>query len=213
MTAVPFAGVPRVNLMPKSEVARRDRDRLMRLWVWIVFGAILLAFAIIAGAFALKYVADQRLAAEQARTNVLLTEIASLSEVSQALAAESELTDFRAQAMATDLAWTPVIAKVTGALPAAAALTGYDLVVGGVPQGADPTLEPGLSGALSIESTVPLDLPAIVRSLRTMDGVLFVDGRSLTTGQLSDSAFTYVLDVRFDQSVYSARFAAQGEGE
>ena len=61
--------------------------------------------------------ADHRLAAEQARTNELLTEIASLSEVSQALATEAELTDFRTQAMATDLAWSPVLAKVTGVLP------------------------------------------------------------------------------------------------
>ncbi len=51
-----FAGLPRVNLMPRSEVARRERDKLVRRWVWVVFGAILVALLIIAGAFWLKFV-------------------------------------------------------------------------------------------------------------------------------------------------------------
>ncbi len=114
----PSRDAARVNLMPRSEVARRERDKLIRAWVWGVLGAILVALLIVAAAFWLKWTADQRLAAEQAQTNQLLTEIASLAEVSQALATESELTDFRTEAMATDLAWAPVIAKVTGVLPA-----------------------------------------------------------------------------------------------
>ncbi len=52
----PFSGVPRVNLMPRSEVARRERDGLVRMWVWIVFGAIIVALLVIAGAFGFKFV-------------------------------------------------------------------------------------------------------------------------------------------------------------
>lgn len=211
MTAVPvpFAGAPRVNLMPRSEVARRDRDKLVRLWVWIVFGAILVALLIIAGAFAFRFFADQRLAAEQARTTVLLTEIQSLSEVSQALATEAELTDFRTQAMAADLGWTPVIAKVTGILPPDTALTGFDLTVGGAPRGEDAALEEGAVGTVSVDSPTPLDIVAIIRSLRGVDGVLYADGQSVTSSQQSAGRYSYVLNVEFDQTVYSNRYAAE----
>ena len=37
--------------MPRSEVARRERDKLVRVWVWGVLGAILVALLIIAAAF------------------------------------------------------------------------------------------------------------------------------------------------------------------
>lgn len=215
MTAVPvpFAGTPRVNLMPRSEVARRERDKLVHLWVWIAFGAIVVALLIIAGAFAVKFLADQRLIAEQTKTNALLTEIASLSEVSQALATQSELADFRSEAMAADLAWSPVIAKVTGILPADATLTGFDLAVGGAPQGDDPTAEQGLVGTVSIESPTPLDIVAIIRSLRGVEGVLFADGQSVTSSQLAADRYAYQLTVQFDQTVYSHQYAPAEGGE
>jgi hypothetical protein len=205
--AAPYAGIPRINLMPRSEVARRERDKLVRLWVWIVLGSIVVALLIIAGAFTVKFFADQRLAAEQARTNALLTEVAALSDVSQALAAQTELTDFRAEALANDLAWTPVIAKVTGILPPDTVLTGFDVAVGGVPQGDDPALEPGVAGTITIDSATPLDIVAIIRALRQVDGVLAADGRSVTSSQVAEGRFAYQLDVAFDQSVYSHAFA------
>ena len=215
MTAIPapFSGTPRVDLMPRSEVARRERDKLVSLWVWIVLGAIVVALLIIAGAFALKFLADQRLVAEQAKTNALLSEIAALSDVSQALSTQSELTDFRTEAMASDLAWSPVIAKVTGILPADATLTGFDLAVGGAPQGDDPTAEQGLVGTISIDSATPLDIVSIIRSLRGVEGVLFADGRSVTSSQASAGRYAYQLTVQFDQTVYSDQYAAKEGGQ
>jgi len=215
MTAipVPFSGAPRVNLMPRTEVARRERDQLVRLWVWIVLGAIVVAVLIIAGAFAFKFFADQRLVAEQARTNALLTEIASLSEVSQALATESELTDFRTDSMATDLAWTPVIGKITGILPSDTTLTGVDLAVGGVPVGDDPTLEQGLVGTVTFDSPTPIDIVPLIRSLRGVEGVLYADGQSVTSSQVSSGRYSYLLTVEFDQTVYSNEYAAEEGGE
>ncbi|GAA5204595.1 hypothetical protein [Microbacterium jejuense] len=215
MTAIPapFSGAPRVNLMPRSEIARRERDKLVNLWVWIVLGAIVVALLIIAGAFALKFVADQRLAAEQTKTNTLLTEIASLSEVSQALSTQSELTDYRTDAMAADLAWSPVIAKVTGILPADATLTGFDMTVGGAPQGDDPAAEQGVVGTVSIDSATPLDIVAIIRSLRGVDGVLFADGQSVTSSQVTADRYAYQLTVQFDQTVYSNQYAPEDGGQ
>ncbi len=124
--------------MPRSELDRRARERLIRRWVWGVLGAIVVAVLIIAASFALKWVADQQLAAEQARTNDLLIEISALAPVSQALATEADLTDYRSLAMAADLAWTPVVQKVVGVLPGDTNLTGFDLEIGGVPSGDDP---------------------------------------------------------------------------
>lgn len=215
MTAIPapFSGVPRVNLMPRIEVARRERDKLVRLWAWLVVGAIVIALLVIAGAFAVKFLADQRLAAEQSRTNTLLTEIAALAEVSQALATEAELTGFRAEAMATDLAWTPAVAKVTGILPADTTLTGFDFAVGGVPQGDDPTAEPGLVGTFSVDSPTPLDIVEIIRSLRGVEGVLYADGQSVTSSQQSVGRYSYLLNVVLDQTAYSDEYAAEEGGE
>ena len=34
-----LAGIPRVDLMPRTEIARRERDQLVRVWVWAVLGA------------------------------------------------------------------------------------------------------------------------------------------------------------------------------
>lgn len=215
MTAIPapFSGVPRVNLMPRSEVVRRERDKLVRLWVWIVLGAIVVALLIIAGAFAFKFLADQRLAAEQAETNALLVEISSLSEVSQALATESELTDYRTEAMAADLAWTPVIAKITDILPAETSLTAFDFAAGGAAQGDDPTAEQGVVGTVTIDSPTPLDIVAIIRSLRGVEGVLYADGQSITSSQVSEGRYAYLLDVEFDQTVYSNQYAAEEGSE
>jgi hypothetical protein len=210
---VPFSGAPRVNLMPRSEVVRRERDKLVRLWVWIVLGAILVACLIIAGAFAFKFFADQRLAAERTQTNELLTEIAALSEVSQALATESELTDYRAEAMSADLAWTPVVGKISGILPAETTLTGFDFTVGGAAQGDDPTAEQGVVGTVTIDSPTPLDIVAIIRSLRGVEGVLYADGQSVTSSQVSDDRFAYLLNVEFDQTVYSNEYAAEEGSE
>jgi hypothetical protein len=211
MSAIPAprSGPARVNLMPRSEVARRERDVLMRRWVWIALGAVIVALLIIAAAFAFKFVAEEGLAAEQARTNVLLTEMTSLSDVSQALATESELTDFRRDAMASDLAWSPVIAAVNGVLPPGTTLTGFNLTIGGAPLGEDPTLEQGLVGTMTIDSPTPLDIVAIIRSLRAVEGVLHADGQSVTSSQQTVDRFTYLIDVQFDQLVYSNLYAAE----
>jgi hypothetical protein len=211
MTAIvsTASGFPRVNLLPRSEIVRRERDRLVRVWVWIVLAALLVAALIIAGAFAFKVFADQRLAAEQAQTDVLLTEIAALSDVSQAMATESELTNFRSEAMAHDLAWAPVVSKVIGVLPPDTSLTGFDVAVGGVPQGDDPTAEQGLVGTVSIDSPTPLDIVGIIRSLRGVDGVLFADGQSVTSSQITEGRFSYLLNLQFDQSIYSGEYAIE----
>ena len=132
--------------------------------------------------------------------------------MSQALATEADLTDYRSLAMAADLAWTPVVQKVVSVLPGDTSLTGFDLEIGGVPVGDDPASETGLTGTFSIDSPTPLDIVSIIRSLRVVEGVLYADGQSVTESTVIDGRYAYVLTVTFDQTVYSGAFADRGRG-
>jgi hypothetical protein len=210
--SIPFGGIPRVNLIPRSELDRRERASTARKWIWGVVGAILASLALIAGAMTINWLADQRLLVEQARTNALLTELASLSEVSGAIASERDLIDYRAQAAGSDFAWAPVVAELRRALPSGVELVGFALTTGGVPQGEDPAAEVGVVGRLTLSSPNANDIAQTVRAMRALTGVADADGRLVSTSQQSVGAYTYEISVAFDQSIYSGRFVAT-EGE
>jgi len=215
MTGIqPTVGVAHVNLMPRSEIARRERDKLIRLWAWIVLGAVVVVLLVIAVSLVTKLFADQRLAAEQARTSTLQSEIGGLGEVSDALDTQAELTDYRSEAMSTDLEWAPALGEITDALPAGTSLTGFDLGVGDAPTGeGDPAEQPGLTGVVSLESPSPLELPEIVRTLRGVDGILFVDGQSVTGDRSRGDSYAYEVTLQFDQTVYTGAYANEEDGQ
>ncbi|MDX2377137.1 hypothetical protein M4I32_10035 [Microbacterium sp. LRZ72] len=207
----------RVNLMPPAETERRERLRLVRGWGWGLVGALALVLVLSGGAFALTWSAEQRLAAAQARTNDLLAQLASLSEVSQALSTETELTGFRSEAMSYDLEWRPVLDSVTTVLPAGVEVVGFVLTTGGAPAAEsadttqpDPAAEAanaGLSGTITLESGAPVDTSPAVRSLRAVPAITEVDVRELTSEDGEGaSVYTYVLTATFDQSVYSGAY-------
>lgn len=206
-----LSGTPRINLMPRSETLRRERDTLTRRWMWGALAAVAVALLIIAAAFGLRWAAEQRLAAEEAESSAILAELTALSDVSQALAVEQELTAFRAEAMGADFAWGPVIESIAGSLPRGAALTGFDLVSGGVPQGADAAAEVGLTGTIAVGSDDPIDIVEAARTLRGVPGVLFADGQSVTASTVTEGGYAYLLTVTFDQSIYSGQYAIAGE--
>ncbi|GAA4354145.1 hypothetical protein [Microbacterium rhizosphaerae] len=202
-----YAGVPRVNLMPRSETDRREREALGRKWMWGVLGAILVACMIIAAAFGLTWVANERLAAEQAQTNQLVTELVGLSDVSGALASQRELTQFRAQAMGSDFAWAPVIGAVTSALPGGTTLTGFDVTSGGNPvTGSDPKTAVGLVGTFTVNSATPLDMASTVRAVRGASGVMAADGMAVTASNVVVGQYQYELSVTFNQTIYSGQY-------
>lgn len=211
--ALVIAGLPSVNLMPRIEIERRDRSYQLRGWAgWILIGVGVVALAM-AGAFYLQHAAGERLAEEEARTNALLTEIASLSEVSSALSAQRALEAFRADAMAADLEWEQLHATFTGALPAGVMLQGFDLTAGGVPTGDDPSAEIGLDGTLTFTSPTPVEIVALVRTYRGLAGVTDADGREVTSadaGTGAPTAYAYVLTVTLDQSLYTSTESAEG---
>jgi hypothetical protein len=206
-----YTGVPRVNLMPRSETDRREREALTGKWMWGVLAAIVVACLIIAGAFGLTWVANQRLAAEQAQTNQLVTELAGLSDISGALATERELTQFRAEAMGADFSWAPVIGAVTGALPGGTSLTGFDVTSGGDPvPGSNPKTSVGLAGTFTVNSATPLDMAATIRAIRAAPGVMAADGLAITASNVAVGAYQYQLNVTFNQTIYSGQYETKG---
>lgn len=212
-TAV-VGGPPRVDLLPRSEVDRREREKLSAIWVRIGLLAVLLAAVLIGAAFAWNQFTQQQLAAEQDRSTQLLGQIGGLRDVSGALATEGELNAFRGQAMGSDFAWSGILDRVRGALPPDTTVTGFELRPGAAPNPAAKDKdaakkEIGLTGTLTIDSPNALDLGALARGLRGVDGVLAADGNTSTASQQSPGRYTYTIDVTFDQTVYSGRFTKE----
>ena len=94
--------------------------------------------------------------------------------------------------------------------PATPPSSGSDFTVGGAPQTDDPAAEQGLVGTVTIDSPTPLDIVAIIRSLRGVDGVLFADGQSITASPSSAGRYAYLLNVEFDQTIYSNQSPPKG---
>ncbi|GAT71636.1 hypothetical protein [Microbacterium hydrocarbonoxydans] len=215
--AVASTAMPRVNLLPPSEVARRERERLGRGWTWIVIAAVIVSLLMIGATWVWNQVAQQQLAAEQARTNTLIAEIGSLSDVSGALAAESELTGYLAEAMGSDLTWQDVRRKVESVLPADVSLVGFDLIPGApstlVQSDDEAAGAVGLAGTITLDSPNTIEIATISAALRQVDAIMLSDANAITESSIQEGRFTYTIDVTFDQSIYTARFAAEEGGE
>lgn len=207
--ALALGGAPRVNLMPRAAIERRQRATLLRQWVWVLAATLLVIAVVSAGAYTLQAAAQQRLDAENARTSGLLTELAGLQPVRTKLALQTDLTDFRSRAMGTDIAWAPVIAEFTRALPDGLFFEGWDLSPGGLLQGDDPAAEIGLQGDLLLTGGDPRDMAPLIRSIRALPGVLDADG---WTQSFEENRYHHVVRVTLDQSVYTGAFAMESDG-
>jgi len=201
-----FGPFPRVNLLPRSEIERRERAALMGRWLLGVVLALILVAAVSAGAYAVSMFAGHRLAAENARTTQLIAQLAGLSEVSKIRGVQRELEDFRTEAMGADVAWMPVFSTIEGVIPGAGTITGWDLTTGALPGESEATATPGVTGTVTLESRVPMDLVSMVRELRRQDGVIDADG-ALLEREATDILYRYTLTATFDQTVYTGRYA------
>lgn len=208
--ALAIGGAPEVNLMPVSETERRRAAVLIRRWLVALVAAILVVAAATAMSFWMQLAATQRLAAENARTQMLLAQLSDLSEVQTQLDLQSELTTFRSDAMATDLRWAGLLGTVGAALPDDVVVTGFSLAPAGVPQGEDPALEVGATGSVTLASAGPQQMVPLVRAVRALPGVLEADGWALDA---TDTGFEYELRIAFDQSVYTGDYAEAEEEE
>jgi len=199
--------VPRVNLMPRAEVERRQQAALLRRWGWGVVAALVIVALVGAGCFTLKWVADQALGVQQERSTTLLTQLASMSKVSSALAAEAQLESFSTEASAENVGWAQTLKSLDAVLPKGVAMTGFDLVPGAQPvKGTDTHLAAGLAGQLTMTSGTAVDITPVIRSIRQLSGVLSADGKELSSqaaGAGQRSTYTYQLTIVFDQSAYT----------
>lgn len=209
------AAAPRVNLLPPSEVGRREREALTGRWIWAVFAALLLSGLLVAGAWLWNQFAQQQLAAEQNRTTTLIAQIGALSEVSGALATDNELRGYLAEAMGSDLVWQDIKAKVETQLPRDVRLVGFDLMPG--PPAASRLAEEdaaagvGLRGTVTLDSPNTLEIATVATRLREVGAIVSSDANALSESTIEPGRFIYTIDVVFDQSIYTARFAANAE--
>lgn len=232
MAATAFSGpggMPRVNLMPRSEIERRRRRIVLGRWAVVLIAALAVVTLVIAAAFAGTLVASTRLAAEQNRSTNLLTEIGSLSEVSEAIALEKALLAYREQALADDIAWVPVLETLLSTVPAGGRIAEIALDTGSTPEQllddplaahADPaqSAEMSVGGGVTVTiiSPSPLDVIAVARAIRELPIVIGVEAQRLAEEDAAEEAaeatFLYSITVLLNQTVYTERFVAQ-EGE
>lgn len=204
--AAGFAFAPRVNLMPRAETERRARSLLARRWSLAVVIALGVVVAASVFAFSMQIAAAARLAIENARTSSLLGELAALSDVRGSLALQDELETFRADAMATDVDWLPLLNRLQPALPAEAAVVGFRLAPGGLPVGEEPGAEIGVTGTLTVISATLEDVASLVRAIRPMSGVLEIDGWSTV---YENGYYTHELRIALDQTLYTGDYSSE----
>ena len=201
-----LAGVPRVNLLPPSEVQRRAAGALVRRWVAGLVATALVVSGLVAAAYWQRSIAAQQLVAEQARSMELNSELAGLSHVSRALATRAELTGLRARAMGNDLEWRKLFADLVGTLPTGATLTGFELITGANPVAdAEPSSEIGMIGRLTVHTDDPADQNRMVDQLRALAITLAADAGSLTSVG-DDKSFEFLVEVIVDQTHYSGDY-------
>lgn len=199
-----LAGVPRINLMPRAEIDRRERLSLTRTWSLLALVALVIGVVTIGGAFGLKLVADQQLAAERTRTTGLLTELQSYADVSAAIATRQGLEEFRTSAMGTDADWAAMLDLVATATPADVTMLEFTLApAASVIE--DPTAGAGYSGLLTFSAAGAEAQAATVQALRLVPGILAVDAATLYQG--GEDGFEFTATISFDQSVFTGAHA------
>ncbi|MDQ7994095.1 MAG: hypothetical protein AAGC63_16735 [Propionicimonas sp.] len=199
-----LSGVPRVNLLPASEVERRAAGQLVRRWAAGLAVTAVVVGGMVAGASLFLADADRNLAAEQNRTLDLNAELGELSPVSRAIAERASLNELRSDAMGNDLEWRSLFAEVDKALPGGVQLAGVNLITGAnpVPE-VEPTAGIGLIGVLTFSSDDPADQYRTVAALRKLDVVIAAEAGKLAA---AESGFTFGVEVVVDQTHYSGTF-------
>jgi len=196
----PPVAQPWVDLMPVRELRRRASMRVLRIWIRVAVAVIVLMAAAVGAAYFFRVSSEMELSRENAHTTLLMTQIGTLSEVSEVLSARAELEQLRASATSNNLDFSELLGALAAELPEGTAITGIEFVPGGVPAGDDARAEIGLAGLLRIESAVPGDVVQIVRGIRDIDWISVVD---VTAVESPGAAYEYAVYFAADQTRYS----------
>lgn len=209
-TALVLGGIPRVNLLPQAESERRERRQLSRRWATAAVAAVIVAILVIGAAFALRWIAERNLALQQQQTAELITELASLSEISGTITESAELEAFRTDAMVRDFAWTPLFDEVAQRLP-----EGVTVVQVSLAPRADPAITAGAppetvgaSGTVTFTAAETGAQAATVAALGDLPGLISVDAGSLFAA--GESGVEFSIALVYDTSIYSGAYAVEG---
>lgn len=205
-------GPPRVNLMPPAELERRFRRTLLKRWLLALIGAAVVTLLVIGAATALRLVAEGRLAAERAKTDAFIAEIASLSHVGDTVGTLGDLETYRSEAMVADLGWRALLESLQSTLPDGVTVIGFDVTTGGGAQSDDPAAAPGAVVSLTLAGSAPFDIVPAIRGIRQVPGVLDADGSELRADE-SKERYVSELSVTTTQEVYSGRFVDAEEAD
>jgi hypothetical protein len=203
-------GIPRVDLMPPAELERRNRRALLRRWGVALLATALVTVLVIGGAFAMRTFAEGRLATERARTDALIAEIASLSDVGATVSALADLESYREEALRADLDWSPLFDSLEATLPEGVTVIGFDITAGAGAEAEDPASALGASVLITFAGPAPFDIVPAVRGVRQVPSVLFAEGSGARFDE-GKSRYIAELTVGTDQDVYSGRFAPDDE--
>jgi hypothetical protein len=208
---LPLGALPRVDLLPASEMRRRDVRARIRTWIWVAIASALVAVLAVGAALAVNMGAALRLGSEQARTLQIMTGIGGLSDVSTALSTRTELQALRGEAMSGDLDWQEAIDTIAAVLPPGVSIAEYAFEAGGAAS-ADTDADAdagaaavGVTGTVTLRSTAPLDFVAVTRDLRARESVQEADVDDFSS---TDGVYSYRLHVTLDQSVYTRAYGA-----
>ena len=200
-----LSGVPRINLLPPSELERRATVSLVRRWAVGVLATGVLVTGGIVAVNGLRAAAQLELVLEQARTVDLNAELGGYSHVSRALAEQTELTAYRSAAVGNDLEWRAFTKTLLSAIPKGSELRDFTLVAGPNPaEGVAQVSSIGLIGRLTLATEDARDVARMVESLRALDIELSADAGSLSTA--GEDGYTYTVEFVVNQTVYSGRF-------
>ncbi len=120
---VPWAPVPRVNLLPVEIVEARAFRRTQLMLAGAVGAAVIVAAAGLFWADSGTKSAEDDLAGAQAQLTATQSEQARYASVPQVIAEVDAATAARAGAMADDVLWYRLLTDLAGALPAGVQLT------------------------------------------------------------------------------------------
>jgi len=204
-----LSGVPRVNLLPPSEVERRAAAGLARRWAGGLVATALVVSGAVGAAHWVRNSASMELEAERDRTLTLNSELASFSHVSKALADRAALTTMRGEAMGNDTEWRALFKDVTTTIPGGARLEGFAAIPGANPVAGPGRLEGvGAIALLTVWSDDATDQNRMIDNLRKLDQTIWADAGAINADGEDD--FTFIVELVVDQSYYSGDFGQEG---
>ena len=112
-----LGGEPRVDLMPAEVHAKRQGGSTRRLLTLVLIASIVIVGAGYAAASLKAVSSTAELAVSQARTQELLAEQATYSEVTHVIQGSALITEARPQVTATEVLWKDYLDPVLAALP------------------------------------------------------------------------------------------------